>query len=177
MAKQSSSNRHKAAKTSRNRIPPPQRQRVLQKFAAGKSVVEIAKEEARDRGTISRITRGPEMEEFVTAMRTRFYSMGCDAMNAIQHTLRNDKDGRLGFQILASIGVIPSERERERLAARRSMEDTSYGDGVKKIMSGLIEGIVARAAAFDMPVPELEEDLKRAGGRINRSTGRIEPID
>jgi hypothetical protein len=27
-----------------------------------------------------------------------------------------------------------------------------------------------------MPVPELEEDLKRAGGRINYETGKIEPL-
>jgi hypothetical protein len=56
------------------------------------------------------------------------------------------------------------------------MEPANHDDGVKRVMARLIEGIAARAAAFDIPVPELEADLKRAGGRINYATGRIEPL-
>jgi hypothetical protein len=120
-------NQHKPAKQTRNRVPPPQRERILQKFVSGKSIVEISSEENRNRETISKIVRGPEMEEFVRTMRERFYGLGLDAISAVRHSLREQNDGRLGFQLLASIGVIPSPEERsywQRVSARRKIART-----------------------------------------------------
>jgi hypothetical protein len=150
----------------------------MQRYISGESLRKIAQEEHRDRATISKIVKRPEVAEYIEALREKFYGALEIAMDSLLDELRNPNSktrGWLAFEMLKAGGAIPSERERELLAARRSMEHTSYDDGVKKIMSGLIEGIVARAAAFDMPVPELEEDLKRAGGRINYQTGKIEP--
>src|SRR6516165_2683891 len=45
-------NRHKPAKLSRNRIPPPQRERILQRYVAGQSVALIAREENRNRESV-----------------------------------------------------------------------------------------------------------------------------
>ena len=169
----------RSAKKPRTIVPPPQSVRIMQRYISGESLRKIAQEEHRDRATISKIVRGPEVHQYIEELRARFFGAMEIAMETLLEELR-DPDSRtrggLAFEILKHGGVVPSERERELLAARRSMEPANHDDGVKRIMASLIEGIVARAAAFDMPVPELEEELKRAGGRINYETGKIEPL-
>jgi hypothetical protein len=109
---QSRTNQHNPAKRKRNRIPPPQRERILQKYAAGKSIVAISSEERRNRETVTRIVHGPEMQQFVRAMREEFCGLGSDAIDAVRVALRENKDGKLGLQVLQSLGVILSPAER-----------------------------------------------------------------
>jgi len=172
-----STKRLKPAKQTRNRVPLPQRERILQKLVAGKSIVEISTEEKRDRGTISKIAHGPEMEEFVRTMRERFYGLGHDAISAVQHALTVGRDGRLGFQILATLGVIPSHEARQLLAARQAAAGESEDERVKKIIAQLVESVVERAANYGMRDPELEKDLEKVGGKINYETAKIEPLE
>jgi len=172
-----STNRLKPAKQTRNRVPLPQRERILQKLVTGKSIIEISTEEKRDRGTISKIAHGPEMEEFVQTMRERFYGLGRDAINAVQHALTVERDGRLGFQLLASLGVVPSPEERQLLAARQAAAGESEDERVKKIMADLTESVLERARYYGMRVPELEKELEKVGGKINYETGKIESLE
>jgi hypothetical protein len=116
---ESGANQHKPAKRTRNRVPPPQRERILQKYVEGKSITDISKEEGRNRETVAKIVRGTEMEEYVRTMRERWFGLGQDAISAVEHALTEQKDGRLGFQLLDSIGVIPSPEERRSLALNR----------------------------------------------------------
>jgi hypothetical protein len=88
-------NQHKPAKRSRNRVPPPQRERILQKYVAGKSVALIAREENRNRESVTRIVRGDEIQELVQRMRAEFYGLAFDAIEAVRHTLQQQKDGRI----------------------------------------------------------------------------------
>jgi hypothetical protein len=165
------------AKRMRNRVPPPQRERILEKYVKGKSIVDISKEEQRNRETVSKIVRGPEMQEFVRAMRERFYALGGDAISAIQHTLQQGNDGRLGFQVLASIGVIPSPEERQLLPASLAATGTdeeAEEAGVKRYLGLMIEHAIEQASLFGGRAPELEEPLRLIGRRINYETGKIE---
>jgi hypothetical protein len=116
---ESGANQHKPAKRTRNGVPPPQRERILQKYVEGKSITDISKEEGRNRETVAKIVRGTEMEEYVRTMRERWFGLGQDAISAVEHALTEQKDGRLGFQLLESIGVIPSPEERRSLALNR----------------------------------------------------------
>jgi len=150
----------------------------MKKYVAGESIMQISREEGRNRETVARIVHGSEMQDYVRRKREQLYGLGDCAISALQHALNEQKDGRLAFQLLVHIGVIPSEREREALAAReQTAPENSHEERVKKIMSGLIEGAIARAAAYGMREPELEEDLKKVGGRINYETGKVEPLD
>jgi len=171
-------NQHQPAKEGTSRIPRPQRVRIMKKYVAGESIMQISREEGRNRETVARIVHGSEMQDYVRRKREQLYGLGDCAISALQHALNEQKDGRLAFQLLVHIGVIPSEREREALAAReQTAPENSHEERVKKIMSGLIEGAIARAAAYGMREPELEEDLKKVGGRINYETGKVEPLD
>jgi hypothetical protein len=61
------------------------------------------------------------MNAVVQKMREQYYGLGFDALGAMQHALQIQKDGRLGHQVLADIGVIPSAEERYAIAAEESM--------------------------------------------------------
>jgi len=115
-ASKTSLNQRNPPKQTRDRVPPPQRERILQDYAAGKSITDISKQEKRNRQTVGKIVHGPEMAAHVQTLRERWYGLGPDAISAVEDALTNQKDGRLAFQFLASIGVVPSPAERETTA-------------------------------------------------------------
>ncbi len=168
------------AKRMRNRVPPPQRERILGKYITGKSITDISKEEERNRETVARIVHGPEMQEYVRTMRERFYALGGDAISAIQHTLQQENDGRLGFQVLASIGVIPSLEERQLLAASLAVtgsDEEAEEAGVKRYLGLMIDHAIEVNSMFGRRCPELDAELEKISGRINYETGKIEPVE
>ena len=98
-------------------VPPPQSARIMQRYVGGESIREIARVERRDRATVTKIVRSDEMNAVVQKMRERYYGLGFDALEAVQHTLQVRKDGGLGRQVLSDIGVIPSPEERYAIAS------------------------------------------------------------
>ena len=90
----------------------------MQRYVSGDSIREIAREEGRDRATVTKIVRSDEMNAVVQKMRERYYALGFDALDAVQHTLRVRKDGGLGRQVLTDIGVIPSAEEIYAVASQ-----------------------------------------------------------
>jgi len=91
------------------------------RYAGGESIRQIAREEQRDRATVTKIVRSDEMNAEVRKMREQYYGLGYDALHAVQHALKIQKDGRLGHQLLANLGVIPSAEERHAMAAEEAM--------------------------------------------------------
>jgi hypothetical protein len=90
------------------------------------------------------------------------------------HALREQKDGRLAFQVLASIGAVPSAMELERL---QTVQATSDEEGaVREMGLRLLGCAMERARVYGHDLPELKEDLRKVGGRFNRKTGKIEPL-
>lgn len=159
---ESSANQLKPAKQTRNRVPPLQRERILQKHVPGKSISAISQEENRNRETVSKIVRGPEMQEYVRAMRERFFGLSLDAIAAVRHSMTQQKDGRLGFNLLASIGVVPTQEEKQLLTAPGPEPESDEDAEVKRIMAGLIEIIIERAKIFGHREPEIEAELKKS---------------
>jgi hypothetical protein len=45
----------------------------MQRYISGVSLREIALEEHRDRATISKIVKGPEVVEYIEVLREKFY--------------------------------------------------------------------------------------------------------
>jgi hypothetical protein len=154
---------HKPAKKPRSRVPPPQRARILQKYVAGKSVVQISREENRNRETVAKIVKGKEMEEFVNEMRDRFYGLAGDALDAIQHNLCKNKDGHLAYRLLTDIGVVPTVEERQTVAAMSQPQETQ-DERVEKLVAGFTRLAMESYSAFGRPLPdvnEVEAELER----------------
>ena len=96
----------------------PQVERIKERHILGQSQREIARAEGRSRPTIARIVKSEEMQVYVQEMRQRFYGLGLDAIDAVQHSLRVQKDGRLGRQLLVDIGVTPTPEEIYEIATQ-----------------------------------------------------------
>src|SRR5215469_6154190 len=142
-----------STKKPRTIVPPPQSARIMQRYIDGKSIRQIAREEQRDRATVTKIVRSDEMQSFVQKMRERFYGLAFDAMNAVEHSLQQQNDARLGYRILSDIGIVPSVGERYSITTQPPCIDksndasrTSYGGGRRRehksgrLWSGLRDG-------------------------------------
>ncbi len=160
------SDQPKPAKRSRDRIPPPQRLRIMQRYAAGESLVQIGREEHRDRDTVARIVKSDEMQEFIRQMREQFYGLAGDAIEAVRYALQNDRDGRLGFQLLTTMGVIPSEAERSALAPTESAEDAEEAAVANQAWQ-LAYIMINRARTFGQPLPHVDEIEPTQEGQPN----------
>lgn len=159
----------------------------MQRHVAGESIREIARAEHRDRATITKIVRSNEMNAVVQKMRERYYGLGFDALDAVQHTLQVGKDGRLGRQLLVDIGVAPSPAERYAIASQPDKATlTPFEIAVAEDEDGQINRVAygmacaleeaERCYGIPMPTPEEYRHLRRVvkvsdkmtGGRFDR---------
>jgi len=149
----------------------------MQRFIVGQTIREISRIEGRARDTVARIVKSDEMQTFVEEMRERFYGLGCDALETLRHGLQEQKDGRLAYQLLTDIGVIPGASERQIPAPQPTAEDNE-NTRVQNIMSRLMRVAFERARVFGAPIGgQLEDDLKKVGATFDPTTGAIVSVD
>ena len=97
---------HKPAKKTRNRIPPIQRLRVMEKYALGHNQTAIAKQEGINRETVGRIVKCPEMDAYVEEKRELWRGLCDPALEVLRQKLK-EGDKEVALRILESNGVIP----------------------------------------------------------------------
>jgi hypothetical protein len=117
------------------------------------------------------------MQAHVRALRESWYGLGPHAIDAVDHALTKKRDGRLGFQVLSSLGVIPSPEERGLLTAALAEQPSDEDLRVWKIVVGLTQIAVEAKCVYGIPDPQLEAYLKRVGGKIDEQLQRIVPIE
>jgi hypothetical protein len=174
--KRRAANKPKATKQTHFHVPAPQRERIMKKFISGEGIRKISREEHRSRGTVSRIVNSTEVQSYVQGIRAEYYGLGMEALDAVRRALRKCTDGKIAYQLLADIGVVPDQKDRERLNVT-PLATSDEEAQVQAIMGQLIQCAVYRAATYRRPFGEMDKDLEAAGGRINYETGSIEPID
>jgi len=166
-------NRLKPAKRSRNRIPPPQQERIRQKFIAGKGITEISREEGRNRETVAKIVRSDEVREHVLRMRENFYGLSESALEVVGNAIRLNSDAKLAYKLLEDSGVIPAPEERMQIMAETQTK--SHREAVLIIMSNLIGSAVFKQRAYGRDCADIEEQLAKAGGRVDEN-GQVVPL-
>lgn len=55
--------------------------------------------------------RARDVQEHVVLLRAKFFEVGVDAIDAVQHQLKDGKDGKLGLEVLRDVGAVPTKRE------------------------------------------------------------------
>jgi hypothetical protein len=136
----------RSTKKPRTIVPPPQSARIMQRYAGGESIRQIAREEQRDRATVTKIVRSDEMQGFVQKMRERFYGFTFDAMNAVEHSLKQQNDARLAYRMLCDIGIVPSAEERYSIATQPPSIDKSTMTSLELAMAEDEDGRINRVA-------------------------------
>jgi hypothetical protein len=153
-------------KTSGTYIPEPQSQRILQRYVNGQSIRSIARDEGRDRSTITKVVRSTEMQQYVQNMKERFVGLGSAAMDALEYGLVIEKDSRLAHRVLCDIGVIPCNQQGMQSQNEEPMSDQDAR--VRGIMVKMASIAIERNRVFKTPLPamdavekEIEEELRR----------------
>jgi hypothetical protein len=145
-----------------DRIPPPQAWRVKSRFVAGQTIRAIARTEHLNRRTVTKIVRGQDVKDYVSGLREQFYGLGDAALDAVKHALIEGKDARLGFEILKSIGVMPSGEERIQPQNQAPMGDEEAR--VRETMVKLAACAIERNRVFNTPLPNISGVEERNGG-------------
>jgi hypothetical protein len=176
-------NQPSSPKKPRTIVPPPQSARIMQRYVGGQSIRQIARDEKRDRATVTKIVRSDEMQGFVQKMRERLYGFAFDAMNAVEHSLKQQNDARLAYRMLCDIGIVPSPGERYSIAAQSPSIDKSTMTPLELAMAEDEDGRISRVAygaacvmeesarAFGTELPTAQE--YRRGCRVAKIADEI----
>ncbi len=151
----------RSAKNPRTIIPPPQSARIMQRYISGQSLRKIAQEEHRDRATISKIVKGPEVTAYIEVLRGKFYGALEIAMAALLDELRNPNSKTrawLAYEVLKDGGVIPNRSQTVGLELKTpEPEPDTEQAAIKRIAVALVQGAIERHRFFGLPLPEADE--------------------
>ena len=144
---------HKPAKKTRNRIPPVQRLRVMEKYALGTNQTAIAREEGINRETVGRIVKCPEMDAYVEEKRELWRGLCDPAIEVIRQKLK-EGDKEVALRVLESVGVIPLRGATLNIhpAAKPSQDDR-----MNALRARFADVMMERAKVFKTPFPELAD--------------------
>jgi len=112
----------KTTKTRGSYIPVPKILRIQQRYLNGQNKTAIAREEKCDRETVARIVQFPEVQNFVAQMQQELFGLIPDAMAAVRHALRVEKNPMIGLAILERTGVTAYRGERMQLPETTALE-------------------------------------------------------
>jgi hypothetical protein len=157
-------------------IPAPQSTRIVGRFIAGESVRSIARAENRDRATVAKIVRGPEVHQYIGELRARFVGATEIAMETLLEELRNPDSrtrGWLAFEMLRAGSVIPNRNQTMELESRTpEPEPESEQAAIKRIAVALVQGAIERHRFFGIPLPEADEVEQSLLAKAKENGGR-----
>jgi hypothetical protein len=79
----------------------------------------------------------------------------CGALDAVEHALVEGKDARLGFEILKSIGVVPSVKEGVEPPTQEPINDQD--SRVRDVMVRMASIAIRRHEVFGVPLPDTDK--------------------
>ena len=155
---------HKPAKKVRNRIPPIQRLRVMEKYALGQNQTEIARQEGLNRETIGRIVKSGEMEQFTEEIRGRWRGLCDSAVESIRRLIAKD-DKQAVFRVLESNGIVAPQGAA--LNHIQPAAKPSQDDRMKTLRACFADVMMERAKVFKTPFPELADIAKESNIQLD----------
>jgi hypothetical protein len=148
----------------------------MQRYISGESLRKIAQEEHRDRATISKIVKSPEVAEYIEVLREKFYGSLEIAMDSLLDELRNPNSktrGWLAFEMLKASGVVPNRNQMMELESRTpEPEPESEQAAIKRIAVALVQGAIERHRFFGLPLPEADEVEQSLLAKAKENGGR-----
>jgi DNA-binding CsgD family transcriptional regulator len=91
-----------------SRLNAAQQLQILDMFLAGYGYSAIARQLHRNRRTVTRICKSPEIEAKMEELKGRLLGESDDWVESINFAVRHEMDGRLAYQLAKDFGVIPS---------------------------------------------------------------------
>ena len=146
--------RNKSSRKGAESVPFPQKERIKQKFIAGKNISQIAREEGRHWETVSRIVKEQDVAAYVRSARERFCGSLDEMMSVvIDHAKHANDGGWLAYEMLKSAGVIPSASANQMNLPVESTK-TPEEEAVRETALRMLESGIRRLQAYEMELPE-----------------------
>jgi hypothetical protein len=139
----------------RNRIPPIQRLRVMEKYAMGRNQTAIARDENLNRESVGRIVKSAEMEAFTEEIRERWRGLCDAAVESVRRLIARD-DKQAVFRVLESNGIIAPEGQVQNISVQTATKPTG-DERVNILRACFADVMMERAKVFRTPMPELAE--------------------
>ena len=155
----------KPAKKTRNRIPPIQRLRVMEKYALGTNQTAIARDENLNRESVGRIVKSAEMEQFTEEIRERWRGLCDSAVESVRRLIAQD-DRQTVFRVLESNGIIAPQGQAQNISVQAAAKPTG-DERVKELMAAFAGVAIERARVFKTPMPELNEIANERGIKLD----------
>ena len=127
----------------------------MQKYVAGKTKIDIAKEEGVDRESVRRIVRCPEMDAYVEEKRELWRGLCDPALEVVRQKLK-EGDKEVALRVLESNGVIPPRGATLNHNIQTAAKPTG-DERVKNLRAAFADVMLERAKAFKTPFPELAQ--------------------
>ena len=148
-----------------NRIGINQRTRIMQKFVAGKTKIDIAKEEGVDRESVRRIVKCPEMDAYVEEKRESWRGFCDDALEVLRQKLKKG-DKEVALRVLESNGVIPVRGATLTHNIHTAVKP-NQDDRINNLRACFADVMMERARVFQTPMPELAEIAEEKGIKLD----------
>jgi transposase len=131
----------------------------MQRYVGGESIRQIAREEQRDRATVTKIVRSDEMNTVVQEMRERYYGLASAAADAIEHTLRVQKDGRTAL-VNAARGLVKSHGQRLPKCGTQQV-NRELAAGWKAELRDVLEPLLQEIESLNERIQEYEVRMEK----------------
>jgi transposase len=131
----------------------------MQRYVGGESIRQIAREEQRDRATVTKIVRSDEMNTVVQKMRERYYGLASAAADAIEHTLRVQKDGRTAL-VNAARGLVKSHGQRLPKCGTQQV-NRELAAGWKAELRDVLEPLLQEIESLNERIQEYEVRMEK----------------
>jgi hypothetical protein len=149
----------------RNRIPPVQRIRVMQRYASGENQTAIARQEEINRETVGRIVKSAEMEAFTEEIRERWRGLCGAALESVRRLIAKD-DKQTVFRVLESNGIIAPQGQVQNFSVQTAASP-NQDERVRNLRACFADVMMERAKVFKTPFPELAEIAGKKGIQLD----------
>jgi len=152
------------------RTSPVAQTQIIGLYLAGHNFVEIARQLHRDRRTVAKICRLPDVQAKVREIREKLLAESDDWAESINFAVRHETDGRLAYKLLQAFGAIPNPEKK----VSTEKQNIPESDDPELLAKARILGMVAleRGTARPLEANELEE-LARDGEAQSKPKSRL----
>jgi transposase len=94
------------------RVPIGEQIRIVQASLAGMNASQIARMFCRNRRTVTRIIRAPQVQEQLQRLKESLLGYSDRWVDSINYRIDNETDGEMAFRLLERFDVIPPKKNR-----------------------------------------------------------------
>lgn len=142
-------------------VPAPMQVKMMEMFAAGMFVTEIAARTKRNWRTVSKIVNSPEMTQYIQEEQKRTAELIGPAREVVEEDIVKNRNADRAAWLMEAFGVVPSGRQsvlqmNMQVNNNGKMTEEQFEAGVETVAYELMKSAMERSKVFGTPMPEMD---------------------